>query len=100
MNDVYKRYEKARNVFYIRKTWIKLNPDLVKKEYTDEGLDIPCDGWVRTKEDAKKAVAYYKAFYNKLEYENKLTVDIIEAFVRTIKKYTNYEYKEITNGLG
>ena len=91
MNDVYKRYEEARNAFYIRKTWIKLNHDLVKKEYTDEGLDIPCDGWIRTKEDAKKAVVYYKAFFNKLKYEDKLNKKIEEAFNRTIKKYTNYE---------
>lgn len=72
MDDVYKKYEEARNAFYIKKTWIKLNCSLLEKEYTDKGLGIPCDGWARTEEDAKKAVIYYTAFYDKLEYENKL----------------------------
>jgi len=90
MNNIYKEYEKARNKFYIKKKWIKSNPDLLKEEYTDKGLKIPCDGLVTSEEEAKDAVAFYKAFYKKLEYENKLNDTIKESFNRTINKYTNW----------
>ncbi len=91
MNDIYEKYKEARNNFYIEKKWVAKNLDLLKTEYTDEGLDIPCEGFVRNKEDAEKAVIFYTAFYNKLEYENKLNDKIKETFARTIKKYTDYE---------
>lgn len=87
MDNIYKRYKEARNAFYIKKTWMKSDPDFLKERYTRNCLGIPCDGLVKTKEDAEKAVAFYTAFYNKLEYENKLNDGIKEAFNRTIKKY-------------
>ncbi len=87
MNDIYVQYEKARNEFYIEKTWVKINTDLMKEEYADKGLAVPCDGLVKTKDDAQKAVVYYTAFYNKLEYENKINIDIMTVFNNTINKY-------------
>ena len=91
MNNIYKKYEEARDRYFIKKKWIKSNPDLMKQEYTDKGLSIPCDGLVKAKEDAKNAVLFFTAFFQKLKYENKLTNEIEESFKKTIEKYSNYE---------
>ena len=33
--NVYKRYETARNLFYIKKKWLKNDPEALKEEYGD-----------------------------------------------------------------
>jgi hypothetical protein len=91
MENIYKKYEEARDKYYIKKIWIKGNEKLLFEEYDHNLFKRPCDGWVKNKDDAKDAVLYFIAFYQKLEYENKLTNKMKNAFNRTIDKYKNYE---------
>jgi hypothetical protein len=84
-------YEQAYREFFIAKKWMKGNKELLKAEYEDNELDIPCDGYVQTKEHAAKAVRYYKAFRDKLIKENDLSEQAKIAFKRTINKYENWE---------
>lgn len=67
------------------------------KEYNKTRKDFysQCDGLVKTYSDASKAVKYYKAFYNKLEEEGKLTDKIKAGFNKTIEKYKALEYQKL-----
>ena len=85
--NILQEYQEAYEQFIIVKKWIKYNKDLLAEEYTSKDLSIPCDGYVQTKDDAIKAVRYYKAFYNKLVVEGETNEKIDMAFERTFKKY-------------
>ena len=78
--------------FFIVKKWIKTDKELLKKEYEDKGLDTPCDGLVKTKDDAIKATRYYKAFYNKLVLEGPISEDVDKGFKRILDKYNPDNY--------
>lgn len=84
-------YEQAYEEFFVKKKWLKSNLKLLTEYYADNDLDVPCDGYVQTKADAKKAVRYYKAFYDKLVTEGSTNEEIDACFKRTIEKYENWE---------
>lgn len=80
-------YEQAYREFFVAKKWIKGNKELLKAEYADNGLDIPCDGYVQTKRDARKALRYYNAFHMKLLREGSTNEKIDACFKKTKDKY-------------